>query len=102
MAAAVAEATVGLVKEVHMPNGAMFTIGLKSIMLAMGLPASMTRFSGVTVSWLGAMPKVHWSMAEVVTYESTMVLIHFYDAALDIDGGIGVESHFLLCLHMMC
>jgi hypothetical protein len=70
--------------------------------LAMGLPASMTRFSGVTVSWLGAMPKVHWSMAEVVTYESTMILIHFYDAALNVDSGIGVESHFLLCLHVMC
>jgi hypothetical protein len=35
-AAAVAEATVGLAKLVHIPNGRMFTIGIWSVMLAAG------------------------------------------------------------------
>jgi hypothetical protein len=37
IAAEVADATVGLARLVHMPNGIMFTIGLLSIILAAGI-----------------------------------------------------------------
>ena len=37
IAADVADATVGLLMDWHMPNGMMFTIGAKSIMVAFGL-----------------------------------------------------------------
>ena len=37
IAAEVADATVGLARLVHMPNGMMLTIGLLSIMLAAGM-----------------------------------------------------------------
>lgn len=72
MAAEVAEATVGLDSELHMPNEGMLTMGLKSMMLAMGLLASMTRFSGVTMSLQGVMPKLHWRVAVEVTKESAI------------------------------
>jgi hypothetical protein len=60
--AAVAAATVGLAIELHMPNGKMFTIGLLSIMLAMGM-AVITRLAGSTINELGATPNEHWSIA---------------------------------------
>ncbi len=46
-AAAVAAATMGLAIELHMPNGAMFTIGLLSMMLAAGVPV-IVRLMGST------------------------------------------------------
>jgi hypothetical protein len=65
-AAAVAAATVGLDKEVHIPKGMMFTIGLLSIMLASGVAVSV-RFCGSTTKELGATPKLHWSIAPMHT-----------------------------------
>src|SRR5579859_158560 len=65
-AAAVAAATVGLAIDMHMPNGGMFTMGLKSMMVAAGAPA-MVLLVGRTLSVEGAMPNGHIIMAPVVT-----------------------------------
>jgi hypothetical protein len=61
-AAAVAAATVGFAIDWHMPNGKMLTIGLLSMMLAIGI-AVKTRLAGSTINELGATPNVHCSMA---------------------------------------
>ena len=66
IAAAVAEATVGLARLEHMPNGGMFFIGMLSMMVAAGAPAS-NWFSGVTIKALGATPKLQVIMAPAVT-----------------------------------
>jgi hypothetical protein len=57
-AAAVAEATVGLAIELHIPKGRILTIGLLSIMLAIGMEV-ITRLTGNTIKVLGAAPKLH-------------------------------------------
>ena len=57
-AAAVAEATAGLAIELHIPNGAILTKGLLSIMLAIGI-AVVVRLTGSTFSMPGAMPNEH-------------------------------------------
>ncbi len=67
MAAEVAVATVGLDKVMHIPKGMMLTMGLWSIMLAAGMLEAKTRLVGSTFSVLGAIPKVHISIAPVVT-----------------------------------
>ena len=59
MAAAVAEATVGLARLVHMPKGVMFIMGLWSMMLAAGWFPTIVRFNGATISVEGATPKEH-------------------------------------------
>jgi hypothetical protein len=66
-AAAVAAATVGLLKVVHMPNGMMFTIGLLSMIVATGISVDITRFSGNTMYDAGATPKLHWHIAPGTT-----------------------------------
>lgn len=66
-AAAVAAATVGFAGLVHMANGRMFTIGLLSMMLAAAGPPAMTQLAGSTVSELGAVPKLHASIAPMQT-----------------------------------
>jgi hypothetical protein len=68
MAAAVADATVGLDMDWHMPKGMMFTIGAKSIIVALGLFWIMGRKGTVTVSVEGASPKLHFSIAPMQTY----------------------------------
>jgi hypothetical protein len=70
-AAAVAAATVGLAKLVHMPNGGMFIIGTMSLIVAAGLPSMSTRLVGKTFSVDGATPKVHVNMAVAVTFGGT-------------------------------
>ena len=65
-AAAVADATVGLAMELHMPNGMMLTIGLLSMMLAAGLVA-IVRLAGKTISVPGARPKLHCRLAPLHT-----------------------------------
>jgi hypothetical protein len=67
-AAAVADATVGLAIDMHIPNGGMFVIGTKSMMLAAGVVA-LTLFTGSTLSAEGAIPKVHIMTAPEVTWE---------------------------------
>jgi hypothetical protein len=65
-AAAVAEATMGLARDMHMPKGGMFTIGAKSMMLAAGVPA-IVLLIGRTERTEGAIPNVHVSIAPAVT-----------------------------------
>lgn len=55
-AAAVAEATSGLASLVHIPNGGMFTMGAKSMMVAAGV-GQTTPVSGKTSKTDGATPK---------------------------------------------
>jgi hypothetical protein len=66
-AAAVADATAGLAKDWHAPNGMMFTIGMWSMMLASGTELVITRFVGNTTRELGAMPNVHCICAPIQT-----------------------------------
>jgi hypothetical protein len=61
-AAAVAEATAGLAMELHIPNGAILTNGLLSIILAIGM-AVIVRLIGSTLSMPGARPNEHCSVA---------------------------------------
>lgn len=65
-AAAVAEATMGLAMDIHMPKGGMFTMGEKSIIVAAGALA-IVLLMGSTLRVEGAMPKGHIIMAPVVT-----------------------------------
>ena len=65
-AADVAAATCGFDGVVHMPNGGMFTFGLKSMMLAAGADAS-TLLAGATTRELGATPKLQVIIAPATT-----------------------------------
>jgi hypothetical protein len=67
MAAAVADITDGLDGDWHIPKGMMLAIGLLSMMLAAGLDVALTRFTGRTISELGATPKLHFSIAPIQT-----------------------------------
>ena len=64
-AAAVAVATIGLAGEMQIPNGMMFTIGAKSMMLAAICLPHCTRLTGSTCSAAGAAPIVHISCAVI-------------------------------------
>jgi hypothetical protein len=60
VAAAVAEATVGLVRVVHIPKGSKLTIGTKSAMVPTGKLAIRTRGDlGITTSDDGEVPQLH-------------------------------------------
>jgi hypothetical protein len=63
----IAAATAGLAGEVHIPKGAIFTMGLLSIMVAMGCDVVITILSGKTVNVPGAAPKLHCSVAPLHT-----------------------------------
>ena len=67
IAAAVAEATVGLAIDWHIPNGIMLTMGLLSIILAIGLFCTIGRIGSATIKVDGAIPKLHCSIAPVHT-----------------------------------
>jgi hypothetical protein len=62
IAAAVAAATVGFEGDWHMPKGIIFTKGLLSMILAIGM-AVLTLFRGSTMKDPGANPKLHLSIA---------------------------------------
>jgi hypothetical protein len=66
-AADVADATVGLAIEEHIPKGMMFVIGIMSMILAAGLLPAITLFVGKTISVLGAAPKLHAKDAPATT-----------------------------------
>lgn len=60
IAAAVAAATVGLARELHMPKGSMFTMGLLSITFAIAMEVEIAVvLDGSTINVDGADPKVH-------------------------------------------
>lgn len=65
-AADVVAITAGLVSALHMPNGGIFVTGIKSIILALGVP-SVTLFVGSTLSVEGATPKPHCMVAPLHT-----------------------------------
>lgn len=65
-AAAVAAATVGLDRDMHMPNGTMLDIGAMSLIVATGRP-STRGLGATTINVLGDMPKVHVVAAPVTT-----------------------------------
>jgi hypothetical protein len=63
IAAAVADATVGLAIDWHIPNGMIFAIGMLSMIVAMSMLPHFGRKGMITISDEGAIPKLHWSMA---------------------------------------
>lgn len=67
-AADVADATVGFDVDWHIAKGMMFVIGILSMMLAIGV-AVLTMLAGRTVMVLGAVPKLHLSIAPLHTIE---------------------------------
>src|ERR1043166_9670828 len=67
-AAAVADATLGLAIDMHIPNVGMFFIGTKSMIFAAGVVAT-TCFSGVMTRADGAAPNEHINAAPAVTCE---------------------------------
>ena len=67
-AAAVAAATVGFARLMHMPNGGMFIIGTMSLIVAAGLPSMSTRLVGSTFNVEGATPKLQVNIAVAVTF----------------------------------
>lgn len=70
-AAAVAAATVGLDRLVHIPKGGILSSGTMSSIVAAGLPSMSTRRSGRTLSGDGDMPNEH-SIWAVETYGGGM------------------------------
>jgi hypothetical protein len=66
-AAAVSAAVAGLVSDVHRRNGAMFMIGMWSIVFAIGFFSNITRSRGGTISVLGIVPLVHCNAAPMTT-----------------------------------
>ncbi len=66
-AAAVADATVGLARDEHIPQEDMFTIGEASCIVAAGFPPIISFDWEVTVSAAGVVPKGHFTKAPVTT-----------------------------------
>ena len=66
-AAEVAEATVGLAKDRHIPKVGILTMGLLSMMLATNMPCIMEFLGGVTTRGAGVMPMLHFIMAPIHT-----------------------------------
>ena len=62
-AAAVAAATVGLAKLLHMPKGMTLSMGLLSRIWAAGKPPDITKEVGKTARLEGAAPKLHCNSA---------------------------------------
>lgn len=65
-AAAVAEATVGLPRHEHIPNGSILIMGLLSMIFASGVDVSVL-FCGSTTMDDGAIPNEHASIAPIHT-----------------------------------
>ncbi len=60
--------TAGFVGAVHIPNGGMFAIGAKSMIVAAGLFSAFTGGPlGITMSVAGARPNEHLSIAPMFT-----------------------------------
>jgi hypothetical protein len=72
-AVAVADATVGFAREVHIPKGIIFTMGMWSMILASGVWVK-TLFVGRTTNEFGAAPKLHCNVAPMHTWKGINVL----------------------------
>ncbi len=70
----------------HIPNGGMFTIGAKSMIVAAGTPPAITLLAGRTTSALGATPKLHVIIAPVVICSPT------YSLSLSVGAGCALKS----------
>lgn len=57
----------GLVGDLHTAKVAMFSIGMKSMIVAAGVPAVTIDPSGTATSGTGVVPNMHWSMAPATT-----------------------------------
>jgi hypothetical protein len=66
-AAAVNDAVAGLARLEQTPNGGTFTIGLLSMMFAIGLLSAITLFCGITFIVDGATPNEHCNIAPETT-----------------------------------
>ena len=64
-AAEVAEATVGLLRLLHMPKGGRLTVGAISVITPAGRPLITTLGTGRALNAAGAEPKGHCSTAPV-------------------------------------
>ena len=93
MAAAVADATVGLAIDRHIPNGAMLTIGWLSEILALGFPAKRTVLAGKTVSAAGVVPILHFICALLHTYVGIISLIYLNITCFNIHFSTTVNLH---------
>ena len=67
-AAEVADATMGFVNDLHIPKGSMFTMGTKSMMVALGFFCIRGRKKSVMTSFDGVVPKEHCIEAPMQTY----------------------------------
>jgi hypothetical protein len=70
-AAAVAAATDGFDGALHIPNGAMLTIGIQSVTVAIGRPHAIISPFGTTVRGVGIVPNEHMQIAPL-TASGTM------------------------------
>ena len=77
IAEAVAAATVGLEGVIHIPKGGIFTMGLKSIIVATGLFSAITILWGRTSSVEGATPNEQVMVALRVTSWGIPYLLSF-------------------------
>jgi hypothetical protein len=76
IAAEVAEATVGLVSDWHIPKGMMFIMGAISMIFAMSILPHLGRSGTVTISVDGAIPKLHCSIAPIQTKLPIIILLY--------------------------
>ena len=67
IAAKVAAATCGFAWVLHIPKGAMLSMGMLSITVAAGTTPPLAMLVGNTVSVVGARPSLHLSLAPVTT-----------------------------------
>lgn len=65
IAAEVAEATLGLLRLLHIPKGGILTVGAISVMTPAGRPLITTLGTGRALNAAGAEPKGHCSIAPV-------------------------------------
>lgn len=65
IAAEVAEATVGLLRLLHIPKGGILTVGAVSVITPAGRPLMTTLGAGKALNAAGAEPKGHCSTAPV-------------------------------------
>ena len=74
-AAEVAEATVGLARERHIPKVGMLTIGLLSMILATNLPCIMELRGGITTRGTGVIPMLHFMVAPIHTVVASPAIV---------------------------
>ena len=74
-AAAVAAATAGLARDVHIPKGPILAPPCESVMVAAGLPCAITLVCEVTLTGAGAVPIVHIAVPPAAT--SSLMILRF-------------------------